>query len=190
MSKGRRISKIRPRICFLDLEATALDADVGYLVGGGFLDEKGRFRWFYAKTPRDEKDVIISILDYLNRHHIFFTWNGSRFDVPFLTARAIKHNLRADLIYKPTHIDLADFIRNHLKISFINLYHVARFFNISKNMSIQGLDVPSLYLRAVNGDKKAAAKIKKHCKDDLDVLRRVFLKVLPVLREVKPELTL
>ncbi|MEN2975163.1 MAG: ribonuclease H-like domain-containing protein [Candidatus Caldarchaeales archaeon] len=187
---SRKVRKIRPKVCFMDLESTALDADVGYIVGGGFMDEKGRFRWFYSDKPINERDTIATIIDYLCKHHIVLTWNGSRFDLPFITARAVKHNLRAELIYKPTHIDLSEFTRSYFKLSFINLYHVARFFNIFKDISIEGIDVPSLYLKAIEGDKRSAAKIKKHCRDDLEVLRRVYFKILPVLREVKPELAI
>ncbi len=190
MSRDRKLDKVKPRICFMDLESTALEADVGYLVGGGFMDESGKFKWFYSENPSREKEALSSIIEYMSRHHIVFTWNGSKFDIPFLTARAVKHNLRAELIYKPTHFDLAEFIRNHLRLSLTNLYHVARFLNIVKDINVEGIDVPSLYLKAVKNDRNAAVKIKKHCKDDLEVLRNVYLKILPILREVKPELTL
>lgn len=190
MSRFRRTNKIRPKICFMDLEATALDADVGYLVGGGFMDEKGRFKWFYADTPSKEKETLSSIIEYLTKHNIVFTWNGSRFDIPFLAARALRHNLRAELIYRPSHLDLAEFIRSYLKISFVNLYHVARFLNIPKDTSVEGIDVPSLYLKAVKNDKRSITKIKKHCRDDLEVLRKIYFKILSIIREVRPELAL
>jgi len=190
MSKTGRMSIVKPKICFMDLEATALDADVGYLVGGGFMDEKGRFRWFYADVPSKEKETLSLIIEYLARHHIVFTWNGSKFDLPFLATRSVKHNLRAELVYRPTHLDLAEFIRNYFKLSFVNLYHVARFLNIAKDVSVEGIDVPSLYLKAIKNDKRAAMRIKNHCRDDLEVLRNIYFKILPILREVRPELTL
>lgn len=192
MSKTRAKNKvkIKPRICFMDLEATSLDADIGHLVGGGFMDEKGIFKWFYADMPSKEREALSSIIEYMAKNHLVFTWNGSRFDIPFLATRALKHNLRVELIYRPSHLDIAEFVRNHLKLSFVNLYHVARFLNISKDISVEGIDVPSLYLKAVKNDKRAAAKIKKHCKDDLEVLRKIYFKILPILREVRPELAL
>lgn len=181
---------MRPRVCFMDLEATALDADVGHLVGGGFMSEEGRFKWFYVENPQNEREILASMIEHISKHHILFTWNGSRFDLPFLTARAIKHGLRAELVHRPTHVDLADFVRSYLKLSLSTLYHVARFLNISKDLSTEGLDVPSLYIRAVNGDRSAANKIRKHCRDDLEVTRKVYLKILPLLREVRPDLAL
>ncbi|MCF8884984.1 MAG: ribonuclease H-like domain-containing protein [Aigarchaeota archaeon] len=189
MSKNR-IRKIKPRVCFMDLEATALDGDVGILVGAGFMDEDGKFKWFYVENPSEEKEVIKTILDYVSRYHIVVTWNGSRFDIPFLTARALKHKLKVELIYKPTHLDLAEFTRNNVKLSFTTLYHVARFLGIQKDLSTEGIDVPSLYLKAVNGDRHAASIIKKHCRDDLEVLRKVYLRIFPILRELRSDLVL
>lgn len=184
------VGRVRPRICFMDLEATALEADVGHLVGAGFMDEGGRFRWFYARTPREEERAVEEAVEYLTRHHIVFTWSGSRFDLPFLATRALRLGLKAEEVFKPTHVDLAEFVRSSLKLAHTSLYHVARFLGIAKDLSVEGIDVPSLYLRAVKGDKRAAAMIKRHCRDDLEVLRKVYLKLLPILREVKPELTL
>lgn len=190
MSKDGGSSRVKPKVCFMDLESTALEADVGYLVGGGFMDESGRFKWFYSEIPSREKETLSSIIEYMSKHHIVFTWNGSRFDIPFLTARAVKYNLRAELIYKPTHFDLAEFIRSNFRFSLTSLYHVARFFNIVKDVDVEGIDVPSLYLRALRNDRRASVKIRKHCRDDLEVLRTIYLKILPILREVKPELAL
>ncbi|MEM1584239.1 MAG: ribonuclease H-like domain-containing protein [Nitrososphaerota archaeon] len=190
MSKTGKMRIVKPRICFMDLETTSLDADVGYLVGGGFMDEEGRFKWFYASTPSKEREALSSIINYLSKYHIVFTWNGSKFDIPFLAARALKHDLRVELIYRASHFDLAEFVRNYLKLSLVNLYHVARFLDISKDVSVEGIDVPSLYLKAMKNDRRSAAKIKKHCRDDLEVLRKIYFRILPIIREVRPELAI
>ncbi|MEM3495578.1 MAG: ribonuclease H-like domain-containing protein, partial [Nitrososphaerota archaeon] len=91
---------------------------------------------------------------------------------------------------RASHLDLAEFVRNYLKLSLVNLYHVARFLDIYKDVSVEGIDVPSLYLKAMKNDRRSAAKIKKHCRDDLEVLRKIYFRILPIIREVRPELAI
>lgn len=179
-----------PRICFLDVESSGLEADVGLIVGVGFMDLEGRFKWLYADEPAREREVLKKALEHLSTHHVFVTWNGGRFDVPFLYSRAIKLRLSLEGIIKSIHFDLAEFIRGHLKLSRMDLYHVAKFLGIRKNISVEGIDVPSLYHEALRGNRRAASRIRNHCRDDLETTRRIFLRVLPMVRAMKPELAL
>ena len=59
---GRRI---KPRACILDIEATALDADIGHLVGAGLMELDGGFRWFYVRRPADEAKILKKVLKRL-----------------------------------------------------------------------------------------------------------------------------
>ncbi len=179
-----------PRVCFLDVEASGLEADVGVTVGVGLMDLEGRFRWFYVDEPRKEREILRKVFNTLSSYHILVTWNGERFDYPFLCSRALKLKVNLDGLMKPVHLDLAMFVRNHLKLSRTDLYHVARFLGIVKDASVEGVDVPSLYQEALRGRRRAASRIRSHCKDDLEATRKVFLKVLPLIRAVKPELAL
>ena len=174
--------KPKPRICLMDVESTSLDADVGVFVGGGLMELNGRFQWFYARTPRNEERALKSLLEAISKCDVLITWNGRLFDIPFLTARALKLKLPVENLYEPAHVDLAELVKSSLKLVRSDLYHVARFLGVKKDLSIEGFDVPSLYLKAAKGDKKAASAIRKHCKDDLEVTRRILERVLPLLR--------
>ncbi len=183
-------SKAKPKLCLMDIESTSLDADVGVFVGGGLMALSGRFKWFYAEAPKAEAEVLNDFLQQVSGYEVIVTWNGRIFDLPFLTARALKHGLSAEYLHKPTHIDLAEFIKGALRLARSDLYHVAKFLNVRKDLSVEGFDVPSLYMKAVKGDRKAASAIRRHCRDDLETTRIVFMKVLPLLRVRYPELSL
>jgi len=182
--------KVGVRACLIDIESTSLDADIGQLVGVGIMELDGKFKWFYVKKPDDEKKILKRIVDLLGDYHVIFSWSGKGFDIPFLTARALKHRLRAENLYKPIHVDLAEFVKNHLRLCRSDLYHVARFLGIRKDLRVEGFDIPSLYQRAIKGDKRAESAIRKHCEDDLRTTLKILKKILPILKAKSPELVL
>ena len=53
---------------------------------------------------------------------------------------------------------------------------------------MEGLDVPALYVKAIRGNKEALSAIKKHCRDDLEVTRKVLKKLLPLIKVKYQEL--
>lgn len=152
------------------------------------MEDDGKFSYISVDKPEMEKNRLEDLLKKLEQYHIVITWNGKSFDMPFLISRAIKHDLKAEALLSVYHIDMAEFVRNNLKLSRTDLFHVSKFLGIKKDVTTLGQDVPSLYVKAIKGDKAAIRVIKNHCKDDLNVLRLVFLKLKPLVKALKPEL--
>ena len=184
------MGKKRPKLCLIDIESTSLDADVGVFVGGGLMTLGGRFKWVYADSPKSESKAIKSFLKELVGCDVVVTWNGRFFDIPFITARALRHGVSIDSLLNPLHLDLAEFVKNNLKLARHDLYHVSRFLGIRKDLEVEGFDVPALYAKALKGDRRAASAIRNHCRDDLETTRLVFLKLLPLLKIKYPDLNL
>jgi len=83
----------RERIVFADIETTGLKAGNAmlYLIGvTGFEEGAWHFRQFFAESKADEIQLINAFTEYLNNkrhgqdHLILVTYNGDRFDIPFL----------------------------------------------------------------------------------------------------------
>ncbi len=184
----QRRKKAGPKVCFLDVEATSLEADVGTMVGAGIMEDDGKFIYISVNKPEMERDKLEEILGKLEQYHIMITWNGKSFDIPFLTSRMIKHNLKVERLLSIYHLDVAEFVRNNLKLSRTDLFHVSKFLGIKKDVTTLGQDVPALYVKAMRDDRAAVRLIKNHCKDDLNVLRLVFLKLKPLVKALRPEL--
>ncbi|MEM2909626.1 MAG: ribonuclease H-like domain-containing protein [Nitrososphaerota archaeon] len=180
--------KAGPKICFLDVEATSLEADVGIIVGAGLMEDNGRFSYISVNRPELEKDKLKELLGRLEQYHIIVTWNGKSFDIPFLVSRIIKHGLKVESLLSAYHLDMAELVRNNLKLSRTDLFHVSKFLGIRKDVTTLGQDVPGLYVKAMKGDRVAVKRIEMHCKDDLNVLRLIFLRLRPLVRILKPEL--
>src|SRR5438309_9675959 len=77
----------------------------------------------------------------------------------------------------------ADVVKSRLRLTFTYLDHVCDFFQIDRKKGPMGLDVPHLYVRALEGDNKAAASIREHCLDDLRATRQAFLKLKPLVEQ-------
>jgi len=174
----------------MDLEATGLDADVALLTASGLMDVGGRFTFLAAESPREEKRVVRETIRFLGDYDILFTWRGRDFDYPFLLSRALRLRVDPTPLTEMTHIDLAEFVKHTLKLSRGDLYTASRFLGIRKDTSLSGADMPKVYIEALTERRGSWAKMRRHCRDDLQTLRSLFLRLRPVLRAAKPELAL
>ena len=171
------------RTVILDIETTSLEADAGTLVSAGLMSDIGHGEYLEAKTTGDEKSLLLKLVRRFESYDVMVTWNGRSFDVPFLTTRLMKHGIDPRPILRKSHIDLADVVKSRLRLTFTYLDHVCEFFQIERKKGPMGLDVPHLYIRALEGDRRAAASIREHCLDDLRATRQVFLKLKPLVEQ-------
>jgi len=138
-------------LCLTDIESTALDADIGAFIGGGLMELYGRFSWFYSSNPRIGRKVLCRFLNRLSRYDIMVAWNGRLFDVPFLTARVVRHGVPAEALHRIRHLDLAELVKANLRLARTDLHHVARFLGVKEDLDVEGLDVPSLFPKSMMG---------------------------------------
>jgi len=171
------------KIVILDIETTSLEADAGVLVAAGLMSDAGRGEYLEARRTSEEKLLLSKISKRLESYDVMVTWNGRSFDIPFLTTRLMKHELDPRTLLRKPHIDLADVVKNRLRLTFTYLDHVCDFFQIDRKEGPMGLDVPHLHVRALEGDRKALLSIRDHCLDDLRATRQVFLKLKPLVEQ-------
>jgi len=167
----------------LDIETTSLEADAGTLVSAGIMSDTGRAEYLEARRTSEEKSLLLKLVKRLESYDVMVTWNGRGFDIPFLTTRFMKHGLDPRPILRKSHIDLADVVKGRLRLTFTYLDHVCDFFQIDRKKGPMGLDVPHLYVRALEGDRNAAGLIREHCLDDLRATRQVFLRLRPLVEQ-------
>ncbi len=169
------------KVAILDIETSSLEADAGIVVGAGLTSENGTAEYFQTRGTAEEKDALLRLTKRLQDYEIIVTWNGRSFDIPFLTTRLLKHNMDPRLVTGKRHIDLNEVVKSRLRLTFTYLDHVCDFFGIAKKRSPMGMDVPQLYVRAMEDDRKALETIKEHCLDDLQATRKVYLRLKPLL---------
>ena len=169
------------RIVVLDIETSSLEADAGTVVGVGLLPESGKGEYLEAQRTDQEKSLLVKLLKRLENYDVIVTWSGRGFDIPFLTTRLLKHSLSPLPLLAKLHLDLNEVVRSRLRLTFTYLDHVCDFFGIQRDKGPMGLEVPHLFVKALEGDETAFKSIKDHCLDDLKVTREVFLKLRPLL---------
>jgi uncharacterized protein YprB with RNaseH-like and TPR domain len=170
-----------PRILILDIETSSLEADAGIVVGVGLLPETGKSEYFEAKRTDQEKGLLVKFLKRLEACDVIVTWSGRGFDTPFLITRLLRHGLDPLPLLGKTHLDLNEVVRSRLRLTFTYLDHVCEFFGIHREKGPMGLEVPHLFVKALEGDENAFKSIRDHCLDDLKATREVFLKLRPLL---------
>jgi len=170
-------------IVVFDIESTALYADTGVIVGYGFLFENGKFQTAFIKgnIEEGEKQLINQCIRQLSSFSHIVTFNGSGFDFPMLISRALKHGIDLSPILNVSYIDLWLVVKDNLLLTRNSLDNVAKFFGIEKKTELSGKDVPNLYVKAMQGDRKALRKIKQHLKDDLQATLQLYLKLTPLI---------
>jgi uncharacterized protein YprB with RNaseH-like and TPR domain len=171
------------KIVILDIETTSLEADAGVLVSAGLMSDTGRSEYLEARRTSQEKSLLSKLSRRLEGYDVVITWNGRSFDIPFLTTRLMKHGIDPRSILRKSHIDLADVVKSRLRLTFTYLDHVCDFFDIDRKKGPMGLDVPHLYVQALEGDRKASSSIREHCLDDLRATRQVFLRLKPLVEQ-------
>ncbi len=178
MSGGKRLEREMRKICFLDIEATGLEAESAFIVGFGLMDEKGEWKHRFASSvPSGEKELLSELMRELENYDLIITWYGEKFDLPMIYSRCLKHGLNPSSLLRKRHLDLHKIVSSYLKLSKNSLDNVCKFFDIKKEVTVTGADMPPYYMKALSGDKDALKLIEDHCKDDLNGLRQVYGKI-------------
>lgn len=147
-------------------------------------------RQFFAENskPEEERSLLLELSDELNSFDCILTFNGKRFDLPYVHERALQLGL-SDYRIDPFNIDLLLFLRHHsaLKDTLGNLKQktVERYMGIGswRDDEISGGESVVMYRefeRTRNENTKAALreKILLHNHDDLIQLYKIFPVIL------------
>ncbi|KXB02231.1 hypothetical protein AKJ44_01005 [candidate division MSBL1 archaeon SCGC-AAA261F17] len=165
---------------YLDIETSATKADHGMVVAIGLLkDENPEVK--PAITQEDERKA----LEWMNSKigdDTIVTWYGSEFDIPFLLTRAAFLNIDSQPLIEAPKLDLFKVCKGTFRLSSYSLRSVADFFGIHEKDRFTGKDVPTLFKLAEDGDEEAQKLVIRHCKSDLQLLKRVHEWVKPYIK--------
>lgn len=172
------------KILFWDIETTNLSANFGFIVCVGFkrLGEATKvvsiadYPKSFAKKHYNDFFVVQEAKKIIEASEVICTHYGSRFDLPFLNARLIKHGLTPVPPDIP-HIDTWRISRYKLQLNSNRLATIAEYFNLGTKSPVTS----DAWLGAMSGDQKSIDYVVKHCKLDVDILERVYMKLRPLI---------
>ncbi|MCX7703546.1 MAG: ribonuclease H-like domain-containing protein [Planctomycetota bacterium] len=155
----------------LDIETTGCSPYYGKVtVIGVYANER-----YYAFTSDEE---LGDAAEFLSRFKILITYNGKRFDVPFLIHKLgwgfLNDMVQVDLMYPCRKLGLKGGLKG-----------VERELGIKRPLEISelnGYDAVKLYTQYLNGEKEAFDKLIEYNRCDVENLLKIFEAVYPKLR--------
>lgn len=178
------------RIAFTDGEMSNLSADFGQLLCACVCEYKPSAPYYtnlrtftlkdYEKRRWDDKSLALQWRDALEQYDIVVTWNGIKFDVPFLNTRLQRWGCKEVRVQR--HKDLMYTARYKLRLSSAKLETVSKFYNVEDEKTKME---PERWTMAMGGHKASYNYIIDHCKRDVKVLAQVWEKSKHLVVEIK-----
>jgi len=160
-----------------DLETYDLAADFG-LIMVGCIKTRGDDGPIWTATTRTgdpatmDRESIVAIRDKLEKYDYVVTYNGTRFDIPYLNTRLLVHDERPLAFIR--HIDLYYTVRYNLRLQRSKLVSVElALLDSTEKTQI----LPGIWARALQGSQDDMDYIVEHCQGDVKVLEAAFDKL-------------
>lgn len=185
------------RMLFLDIETTGLspqDASI-YMIGCAFFGREGlHVRQFFADDPAEEGAILNAFISFLKDYDTIITFNGNKFDIPFLEKRAAGYGMDTGLSAKKG-LDIYKRIRPYrslLSLPDMKQKTLERFLGVDRIDRMSGGDLISVYKRYASdgGSEECLDLLLEHNHDDLCGLPPLLsLLAYPdvINGEIKPE---
>lgn len=171
-------------VVFLDIESTGLWASQPlFMVGMLYYRQDSLVaEQYFARHYREEKALLEAVDRVLKRFKVVVTYNGKRFDLPYITGRAVAHRLFYR--YEHYHVDLLYHARRHLKhlLPDCRLTTLEEYLlDFRREGDIPGYLIPETYHRFVKtGDIALVQPILEHNRLDLLAMARLFYLANPL----------
>lgn len=178
-------------ILLWDLETAgvnALKSDLGCIVNFGYkwLGEKSAHvitidefpGWFSSKRGLNDKPLLKAALKLMAQADLIVAHYGDRFDKKFFAGRCVINGLQP-----PPQVKTRDtwyIAKRAFNFSCNRLGHLAKRLNLSqKKHEKSASEWPGWWMRAMAGDKRAIHEMGEYCKQDVQTLEQVYLRLRP-----------
>lgn len=180
------MSEFKPEIihpfvtCAWDIETTGLDGSYGRLLCCSFkFSNEDKVRTVRCRLLKEEKKALMKVREILMEPDIWLTWNGKMFDVRFMNARLLHHDLPP--LPEKWHIDL---MWQHKKLR----TRGHRLEGAGKDLKLHTLkhDVSAAGWISAAEDtgpvgKQMFDEIVRHCEHDVVMTEQAFVKLKPLI---------
>jgi uncharacterized protein YprB with RNaseH-like and TPR domain len=174
------------KIGFFDIESSSLVADFGFCIGWYILDNDNHY-YGRVVTPEEvhsdipDKKIMEELVETMKSFDILYTYNGTRFDLPFVRTRCVSNNIRFPFYGAVKHKDVYFIIKNKFRLHRKSQEVAAEFLLGSTNKTHW---MGKYWIKAVQGDPKALAYIDHHCRMDCKDLKRLTEKTLEFVQPI------
>lgn len=168
-----------PKVAFLDIETSNLAADYGIVISVAILDDATDEIYADTITQNDikkgiyDKRLVENAIKQLLKYDVIITYNGEKFDIPFLRARALIHKIEFPVYGQIQHRDMYQLVKRKFRIHSKKLINLCKIMGIEDKTAIE----PTCWIQAMTGNKEALEKIKQHNIGDVIALKKVYYEV-------------
>lgn len=138
----------------------------------------------YKKDPKNDKELMRTLWTLFNEADIVIGHNSNAHDDKKSNARFIQHGFMPPKPYKT--IDTLKVARRYFKFDSNKLDRLGQYFKLGRKVSHEGF---SLWLGCMSGNKKSWKKMCEYNKQDVILLEKIYLKMLPYI-EKHPNLSI
>ena len=177
--RWRLYADFLPSAAFLDIETTGLSPDYSVTTMVGVLDSSG----FTAYVRGDNLD---DLPEALRRYRLIVTFNGARFDLPFLR-NEFAGSGRSDLFDHAAHLDLMYTLRTAgLRGGLKSIERQAGVGRPSELSDLDGLDAVRLWHMGQEGEPDAVETLVRYNAEDVVSLPRLAERAVHALAAGTP----
>lgn len=133
------------------------------------LDDSKR----YAKDAHDDYHVVKALHGVLSEADVVIGHNSESFDNKYVETRGIYHGLSP--LPALTSIDTYKVAKSRFRFNSNKLDYLGRYLGVGRKKPT----TPGLWMRVLQGDRKAIKEMVAYNKQDVLLLERVFLKLRP-----------
>lgn len=133
----------------------------------------------WNKDVNDDKEVVKAIREVLEDADAVVSHNGKRFDMKYLQTRLLWHKLAP--LPKIPHIDTCQLMKSNAYAFNNRLNTVGELLVDERKLGHEGWE---LWVKTHNKDLKAMAKMEKYCKQDVNLLEKVFKPLRPFAKNI------
>ncbi|SHJ97097.1 ribonuclease H-like domain-containing protein [Tepidibacter formicigenes] len=166
--------------CVFDIETTGLSPKYSKVILIGILYIKNNqtiIQQFFAENTNEEKEILFYFKEVFKTFENHITFNGHRFDIPFLNQRFKKNNLDFS-IDKNKDIDILKIVKPYQKklgLENCKLKTVEKLIGIERKDTINGKESVELYKKfELNRSENLKKKILLHNYEDIYYLGKLF----------------
>ncbi|WFD09457.1 ribonuclease H-like domain-containing protein [Tepidibacter hydrothermalis] len=175
-----QIIDIPKNSCVFDIETTGLSPKYNHVILIGILYIKNNqtiIKQFFAHNTDDEKELLFYFKEVFKTFDKHITFNGHRFDIPFLNKRFEKNNLDF-FIDKDNDMDILKILKPYqkkLNLENCKLKTVESLLNIQREDTISGKESVDMYKEfEISKNESLKKKILLHNYEDIYYLAKLF----------------
>jgi len=167
------------KIGYLDIETTGFEANY-HCILTYCIKTRNKNEYCEGQITREEmlsgkfdKNVTKKLVKDMLKYDILITYYGTKFDVPFIRSRALKHGIEFPVFGIVKHKDLYYMVKRLLKLNRSSLDVATNFLGIKGKNHVLG----DIWMKARLGDTKSLKYVAKHNRLDCQITEKLHKKL-------------